>query len=109
MLDLTDWSLYFSQRPGYNLANVADAMSDPNMRWIVVRSPQIEEDWHYDQVIRELIGGRAPGRAAADRDRSGPGAGPHLRPIPPALPTGGGEQVQATTGFGGNENSMPRL
>ena len=35
-------------------------MSDPNTRWIVVRSPQIEEDWHYDQVIRELIGGREP-------------------------------------------------
>jgi Dolichyl-phosphate-mannose-protein mannosyltransferase len=60
VLDLTDWSLYFSQRPGYNVANVRDAMSDPNTRWIVVRSPHIEGNWHYDQIISELIGGREP-------------------------------------------------
>jgi hypothetical protein len=60
VLDLTDWSLYFSQRPGYNVAHVRDAMSDPNTRWIVVRGPGIEGNWHYDQIVQELIGGREP-------------------------------------------------
>ena len=32
----------------------------PTPRWIVVRSPQIEGDWHYDRIIQELIGGREP-------------------------------------------------
>jgi hypothetical protein len=60
VLDLTVWSRFFSQRAGYNLANVRDAMSDPNTRWIVVRSRQVEGDWHYDPNIRKLIGGREP-------------------------------------------------
>ena len=60
VLDLTDWSLYFSRRPGYNLATVRDAVNDPNTRWIVVRGAQMEGDWHYDRIIRRLIGGREP-------------------------------------------------
>jgi Dolichyl-phosphate-mannose-protein mannosyltransferase len=60
VLDLTDWSLYFSQRPGYSAADVRDAMADPNTRWIVVRGPQIEGNWHYDQIIQQLINGREP-------------------------------------------------
>jgi hypothetical protein len=60
VLDLTDWSLYFSQRPGYSVADVRDAVDDPNTRWIVVRGPRIEANWHYDQIIQELIDGREP-------------------------------------------------
>lgn len=60
MLDLTDWSLYFSQRPGYHFANVYEAPADPNTRWIVVRTPHLVGRWYYCQVLRELIGGREP-------------------------------------------------
>jgi hypothetical protein len=60
ILDLTDWSVYFSQRPGYSFANVYEAPADPNMRWIVVRKPHVEGHWHYSQVVRALIGDRAP-------------------------------------------------
>jgi len=58
VLDLTDWSLYFSRRPGYRLADVYKAPNDPKTRWIVVRKPNGEVDWHYGHVLRELIGGR---------------------------------------------------
>ena len=58
VLDLTDWSLYFSQRAGYQFADVYKAPADPKTRWIVVRQPHVEGNWHYSQVIRELIGGR---------------------------------------------------
>ena len=37
VLDLTDWSLFFSRRPGYHFADVYTAPRDPNTRWIVVR------------------------------------------------------------------------
>jgi 4-amino-4-deoxy-L-arabinose transferase-like glycosyltransferase len=60
VLDLTDWSLYFSRRSGYQFANVYEAPADPQTRWIVVRQPHVEGHWHYSEVVRELIGGREP-------------------------------------------------
>jgi len=60
VLDLTDWSLFFSHRPGYPFANVYEAPANPNTRWIVVRKPHVDGRWHFSEVIRELIGGREP-------------------------------------------------
>ncbi len=60
VLDLTDWSLFFSERPGYPFAHVYDAPDDPSVRWIVVRKPHVEGRWHYSRVIRDLIGDRQP-------------------------------------------------
>ena len=42
VLDMTDWSLYFSGRTGYNFADVYEAPADPHTRWIVVRDGQID-------------------------------------------------------------------
>jgi hypothetical protein len=60
ILDLTDWSLYFSQRAGSRFADVYDAGGDPSLRWILVRPPQVEGPRPYSRVIRDLIAGRAP-------------------------------------------------
>jgi 4-amino-4-deoxy-L-arabinose transferase-like glycosyltransferase len=60
VLDLTDWSLYFSERPGYPFARVYDAATLPDIRWIVARKPHVEGHWYYSQVVRELIGSRQP-------------------------------------------------
>jgi hypothetical protein len=60
VLDLTDWSLYFSRRHGYQFADVYAAPADPSTRWIVATQPQVDGPAHYSQVIRELIGGREP-------------------------------------------------
>jgi hypothetical protein len=60
VLDLTDWSLYFSRRTGYNFADLYMAPADPHTRWIVVREGQTDGTWPHCQVIRELIGGRQP-------------------------------------------------
>jgi len=60
VLDLTDWSLFFSQRPGYLFASVYEAPANPSTRWIVVRKPHVDGRWHYSEVIRTLIGGRQP-------------------------------------------------
>ena len=60
VLDMTDWSLYFSALPGYQFADVYKAPGDPATRWIVVRGPHVEGRWPYAQVIRGLIGGREP-------------------------------------------------
>jgi 4-amino-4-deoxy-L-arabinose transferase-like glycosyltransferase len=60
VLDMTDWSLFFSGRPGYIFANVYNAPANPSMRWIVVRKPHIVGHWHYSEVIRQLIGDHEP-------------------------------------------------
>ncbi len=60
VLDLTDWSLFFSARPGYIFANVYEAPTNPKTRWIVARKPHVEGHWHYSQVLRDLIADRQP-------------------------------------------------
>ena len=40
VLDLTDWSLFFSGREGYRFADAYKAPADPQTRWIVVRTPE---------------------------------------------------------------------
>jgi 4-amino-4-deoxy-L-arabinose transferase-like glycosyltransferase len=60
VLDMTDWSLYFSGRTGYNFADVYEAPADPHTRWIVVRGGQIDGPWPYCQVLRDLVGDRPP-------------------------------------------------
>ena len=60
VLDLTNWSLYFSERPGYPFAKVYEAPSHPEIRWIVVRKEHVDGRWHYSRVLRDLIGDREP-------------------------------------------------
>lgn len=60
VLDLTDWSLFFSQRDGYPFAHVYDAPSDPRLRWIVARKPHVSGHFHFSEVIGGLIGDRKP-------------------------------------------------
>jgi 4-amino-4-deoxy-L-arabinose transferase-like glycosyltransferase len=60
ILDLTDWSLFYSDRPGFIFANVYEAPMIPSIRWIVVRKPHVDGHWHYSQVLRDLIGSRDP-------------------------------------------------
>jgi hypothetical protein len=60
VLDLTGWPLFFSQRSGYNFADVYDAPADARTRWVVVRQPHVAGHWHYSQVLRELLGSREP-------------------------------------------------
>ncbi len=72
VLDLTNWSLFFSERPGYSFAQVYEAPADPHLRWVVVRRPHVEGHWQYSQVVRNMIRDRepvamVPPRAAADQ------------------------------------------
>jgi 4-amino-4-deoxy-L-arabinose transferase-like glycosyltransferase len=60
VLDMTDWSLYFSGRPGHCLAEFHEAPLDPALRWVIVREPQLSGHRNYARVLRDLIGDRAP-------------------------------------------------
>jgi 4-amino-4-deoxy-L-arabinose transferase-like glycosyltransferase len=67
VLDLTNWSLFFSDRPGYSFAQVYTAPADPTLRWLVVRKPHVEGRWQYSHVLRDLIGDREPVAMVPDR------------------------------------------
>jgi hypothetical protein len=57
VLDLTDWSLFFSQRSGYRFADVYQAPQDPTTRWVIARGPHVEGHWPYSRVVREMVQG----------------------------------------------------
>jgi 4-amino-4-deoxy-L-arabinose transferase-like glycosyltransferase len=60
VLDMTDWSLFFSGEPGFHFADVHWAAIDPNTRWVVVREAHIRGRWAYSQAVRDLVAGLAP-------------------------------------------------
>ncbi|WP_337174521.1 glycosyltransferase family 39 protein [Paludisphaera sp.] len=60
ILDLTDWSLYFSRRTGDGFARVREAAHDPDVRWVVATAAQVDGPSTYADEVRALIGDRAP-------------------------------------------------
>jgi hypothetical protein len=60
VLDLTDWSLYFSGRHGDGFPRVLDASARPEVRYLVARDAHMEGHLHYNEVLRRRVAGRAP-------------------------------------------------
>jgi hypothetical protein len=71
VLDMTDWSLYFSGRPGYIFADVYQAAADPATRWVVVQDAHLRGRWHYSAVLNELLAGRRPVATYPERGEPG--------------------------------------
>jgi hypothetical protein len=59
-LDLTDWSLFFSGRPGYRFADVYETPADSSLRWVIARRPDLDGNQNYPTVVRQLLGRRKP-------------------------------------------------
>lgn len=60
VLDMTNWSLYFSEQPGLKFADVHTAPRDPELRWIIVRDAHLRGRWNYSAILRHLIADREP-------------------------------------------------
>jgi Dolichyl-phosphate-mannose-protein mannosyltransferase len=60
VIDLTGWSLYYGERPGYTFANLIEAMGDPSVSRIIVRDAHLEGKWEYCKQIKQLIGDHTP-------------------------------------------------
>ena len=60
VVDVTGWTLYYGQRPGYTFANLVEAPTDPDLRWVVVREAHLHGPWAYCQQIRALVAGLQP-------------------------------------------------
>ncbi|MGE3818547.1 MAG: glycosyltransferase family 39 protein [Isosphaeraceae bacterium] len=70
VLDLTDWSLFFSRQNGAGFPNVLEAAEDPDTRFLVVRDGQLEGHLHYNEVVRNRVAGRRP--VASFPEKTGP-------------------------------------
>jgi hypothetical protein len=71
VLDLTDWSLFFSGRHGAGFAQVLDASERPVTRYLVVREGHLTGHLHYNDVLRRRVAGREP--VARFPERPAPG------------------------------------
>ena len=60
IVDVTGWTLFYGQRPGYTFANLVEAPADPDLRWVVVREAHLHGPWDYCQQIRSLVAGLEP-------------------------------------------------
>jgi hypothetical protein len=60
IIDVTGWTLFYTGRSGYTFANLSDAPSDPQARWLVAREAHVHGPWDYCEQLRHLIGGREP-------------------------------------------------
>jgi hypothetical protein len=67
VLDMTDWSLFFSGRDGAGFARVLEAADRPATRFLVVRDAHLTGHLHYNEVLRRLVAGRAPLARFPDR------------------------------------------
>jgi hypothetical protein len=59
VVDVTGWSLFYSDRKGYTFRNVHEAFADPSLRWVVVREAHLVGPWGYCEQMRWLVAGRA--------------------------------------------------
>jgi len=60
IVDVTGWTLFYGQRPGYTFANLVEAPADPDLRWVVVREAHLHGPWAYCRQIRSLVAGLEP-------------------------------------------------
>jgi 4-amino-4-deoxy-L-arabinose transferase-like glycosyltransferase len=60
VLDMTNWSLYFSGQPGFRYDEVHWAAVDPQTRWVVARDTHIRGRWPYSRYVRSLVGDLKP-------------------------------------------------
>jgi hypothetical protein len=60
VLDLTDWSLFFANVPGYGIGKVEEAAARPETRWVVLRQAHLDGHGRSGELARALVAGRAP-------------------------------------------------
>lgn len=69
IVDVTGWSLYYAERPGYTFANLVEAPADPDLRWVVVREAHLRGDWGYCERLRRLTSGLTPVASFPEKPR----------------------------------------
>jgi hypothetical protein len=71
VLDLTDWSVFFSDKPGFGIGRLDEAAARPETRWVVVHNGHLNSHGRSGAVARSLVDGRQP--VARFPEHPGPG------------------------------------
>jgi 4-amino-4-deoxy-L-arabinose transferase-like glycosyltransferase len=71
VVDVTGWALFYSQKTGYVFANLIEAGSDPQTRWVVAREAHLSGPWAYCSRLRTLIVGASLVARFPEERRSG--------------------------------------
>ncbi len=58
--DVTGWAQFYGGRPGYTFTNLREAPNRPELRYIVARDAHLKGRWWYCDLLRHLVGRRAP-------------------------------------------------
>ena len=87
VVDVTGWSLFYGERPGYVFANLDSAPADPDLRWVVVREAHLRGPWGYCERLRGLVEGARPvARFPADPRHGASRVTVYQRPAPGTAP-----------------------
>ena len=60
VVDVTGWSLFYSDHIGYTFPNLIEALGDKSVKRVVVRDAHLDGPWEYCRQIRQIIGDRKP-------------------------------------------------
>lgn len=60
VLDLTDWSLFFSDTPGYGISKADEVSQMTGIRYLVLNETQLKSTGHLGALARNLVANRDP-------------------------------------------------
>ena len=60
VVDLTGWTQFYGEFPGYSFADLIYAGADQSARWVVAREAHVYGPWEYCKILRSLIGPLPP-------------------------------------------------
>jgi hypothetical protein len=60
VVDVSGWSLFYGDLPGYTFRTLDQAPADPAARWVVAREAHLRGPWPYCARLRSLIGNVPP-------------------------------------------------
>jgi hypothetical protein len=67
VVDPKGFSLYYSGRPGYTFATLAEGVHNRHVRWVVAHEALIFGPWDYSKAVRVLVGDRRPVRVFPEK------------------------------------------
>jgi hypothetical protein len=68
--DVTGWTQFYTDRPGYTFANLHEAAGDRELHWVVARDAHFRGPWLYCEQLKALTSGMT--RVAAFPDAPNP-------------------------------------
>jgi hypothetical protein len=60
VLDVKGWASFYGERAGYGFEEIAQALHDPALGWVVAHDALLVGPWSYCEALRRVVGNRPP-------------------------------------------------